>query len=282
LATYPGGLVAFSTHVNTTEIIDASHPNNIQGEVLAIETAVGITPSLATAATAAGWANTATDYGTVTGRLANIEKGIVADSHTQYLRKASDGANTITPAAAANVGLGVTATSGQTANLTEWRNSSGTLVSYINASGQFVGSGVTFANATLNSPTLLSPQEPTTYSATAATGTINFDVLTQAILKYTTNASANFVLNVRGNGSTTFNSTLATGSALTFVFMNTNGSTPYYMTSLSIDGVSQTLKWSGGVAPTSGSATATDVYTITIIKTASATYDLYASFTKFA
>lgn len=282
MSTYPSGLVAFSTHVNTTELIDASHPNNIQGEVLAIETAVGTTPSLATAAVAAGWANTASDYGNVTGRLANIEKGIVADSHTQYLRKASDGTNVVVPAAIGNVGLGITAMSGQTANLQEWKNSAGTVISSINSAGQFVGSAVTFSNSILTYPSLLSPQEPATYSATSASGTINFDTLTQAILKYTSNASANFILNVRGNSGATLNASLTTNSSLTIVFLNTNGTTPYYMTSLNIDGVAQTLKWSGGVAPTSGSASATDVYTITIVKTASAVYDLYASFTKFA
>jgi hypothetical protein len=37
------------------------------------------------------------------------------------------------------VGLAVTATSGQTANLLEIRNSSNTIVNRFNASGQFVG-----------------------------------------------------------------------------------------------------------------------------------------------
>ena len=80
-ASYPSSVKVFPTHVNVTEVIDASHPNIIQAEVSAIESAVGTTPSLATAATASGWANTATDYGTVTGRLANIESGVVADAH---------------------------------------------------------------------------------------------------------------------------------------------------------------------------------------------------------
>jgi hypothetical protein len=86
MASYPSQVATFTTHVNVTEIIDAGHPNAIQNEVIAIESAIGTTPSLATAATASGWANTATDYGTVAARLANIEKGIVADAHPQYLK----------------------------------------------------------------------------------------------------------------------------------------------------------------------------------------------------
>jgi hypothetical protein len=86
MAYYPSSVASFSTHLNITEIIDASHPNSIQTEVVATQTAIGTTPSLATAATATGWANTATDYTTITARLANIEKGIVADAHTQYIK----------------------------------------------------------------------------------------------------------------------------------------------------------------------------------------------------
>ena len=61
-ATYPSSVKTFTTHVNVTEIIDAGHPNAIQDEVVAIENTLGVSPSLATAASASGWANTATDY----------------------------------------------------------------------------------------------------------------------------------------------------------------------------------------------------------------------------
>jgi hypothetical protein len=44
-AQYPTAIVSsFTTHVNQTEIIDASHPNLLQAEVQAIETTLGITP----------------------------------------------------------------------------------------------------------------------------------------------------------------------------------------------------------------------------------------------
>lgn len=85
-ASYPSSVKAFTTHVNVTEVIDAGHPNTLQEEVVAIENTLGTTPSVATAATATGWANTATDYTTVNARLANIEKGVVADAHTQYVK----------------------------------------------------------------------------------------------------------------------------------------------------------------------------------------------------
>jgi hypothetical protein len=44
---YPASIVTtFTNHQNNVDIIDASHPNNLQYEVLAIETTVGITPNL--------------------------------------------------------------------------------------------------------------------------------------------------------------------------------------------------------------------------------------------
>jgi hypothetical protein len=135
---------------------------------------------------------------------------------------------------------------------------------------------------TLSNKVLLSPEERTTVSATAATGTVNFDAVTQGVLYYTTNASANWTLNIRGDSSTTLNSILTTGDAITVVFLNTNGATAYYPTVYQVDGSAVTPKWQGGTAPTAGNASSIDAYSLTIIKTASATFTVLASQTKFA
>ena len=123
--------------------------------------------------------------------------------------------------------------------------------------------------------------ENATVSATAATGTINFDVLTQSVLQYTTNASANWTLNVRGNSSTTLNSLMTTGQSITIVFSAAQGATAYYNKVFQIDGSTVTPKWQGNAAPTSGNTSATDVYTYAIIKTGSGTYNVLASQSKF-
>ena len=129
---------------------------------------------------------------------------------------------------------------------------------------------------TLSRKTLKAPEEFTTISATAATGTINFDLITQGILYYTTNASGNFTLNFRGNGTTTLNSIMTTGEAISAVFLNTNGGTAYYPTAFQIDGSAVTPKWSGGTAPAAGNASSIDSYSFTIIKTGSATFTVLA------
>jgi hypothetical protein len=140
----------------------------------------------------------------------------------------------------------------------------------------------TITGGTSTNPILVSAEERTTVSATAATGTINFDAVTQGVLYYTTNATANFTLNIRGSSSATLNSILATGDAITVVFLNTNGTTAYYPTVYQIDGSAVTPKWQGGTAPTGGTVSSIDAYSLTIIKTASTpSYAVLASQTKF-
>lgn len=127
-----------------------------------------------------------------------------------------------------------------------------------------------------------STSEVVTTSATAATGTIYLDALTQPVLFYTSNSSGNWTINVRGSSSATFNSITSTGSSTTLVFMATNGPTGYYQTGFQIDGTSVTPKWQNASAPASGNANSIDVYTFNIIKTGSATYTVIAAQTRFA
>lgn len=132
---------------------------------------------------------------------------------------------------------------------------------------------------TLTNKKYTSPMELATVSATAATGTINYDALTQGILYYTTNASANFVLNFRASSGATLASKMSVGDSWSFVFLVTNGATAYYPTSIQVDGTvtGVTTKWSGGTAPTAGNASAVDSYSFTIIKTAATpTYTILA------
>jgi hypothetical protein len=146
----------------------------------------------------------------------------------------------------------------------------------------------TLTNKTLTSPVintatatgsiLVAPEERTTVSATAATGTINFDAVTQGVLYYTSNATANWTLNVRGSSGATLNSILATGDAITVAFLVTNGSTAYRHTALTIDGSAQTVLWSGGTAPAAGNASGVDAYSFTIVKIAGTpTYTVFGA-----
>lgn len=123
--------------------------------------------------------------------------------------------------------------------------------------------------------------EPITVSATAATGTINFDVTTQSIVYYTSNASGDWTLNFRGSSGTSLNTLMSTGQAITVTFMATQGATPYVNTAITVDGNSVTPKWQGGETPIYGFASGIDVYTYVIIKTGSATFTVLGSQIQF-
>lgn len=140
----------------------------------------------------------------------------------------------------------------------------------------FVGSSSSAAMKTLNI------KEGATVSATAATGTINFDITTQSVLYYTSNAAGNFTVNFRASSGSSLDSIMSVGESISATFLNTNGGTAYYNSAVTIDGSSVTPKWQGGAAPTSGNASAVDAYTYVIIKTASATFTVLASQTEFA
>jgi len=123
--------------------------------------------------------------------------------------------------------------------------------------------------------------EVITISATAATGTINYDVTTQSVLYYTTDASANWTVNIRGNGTTSLNTLMSTGQALTVVFLVTQGATAYYNNALQIDGSSITPKYQDGTAFISGNVSGIDAYSYTIVKTGSAAFTVLAAKTQF-
>ena len=118
--------------------------------------------------------------------------------------------------------------------------------------------------------------------ASAPSSTTNFNVLAGAVEYYTSNASTNWTLNIRADTVTTLNSTMTTGDSVTIAVLVNNGSTAYYPTAHTIDGNSVTVKWAGGSAPSAGSASSIDAYVYTIIKTASATFTVLGSVTRFA
>ena len=147
----------------------------------------------------------------------------------------------------------------------------------------------TLTNKTLTSPTvnggsitdvvLRGVEEDVNVVASAATGTINFDVATASIWYYTSNATANHTLNFRYSSGTSLNTALAVGDAITLVWMNTNGGTAYYPSTIQIDGNTVTPKVPAAI--TAGNTSSIDVYSFTIIKTANATFTVLETQSKF-
>lgn len=168
--------------------------------------------------------------------------------------------------------------------------SSGTALSAATAGTDYVAPATattftakqTFTGDTANiSSKFVNALEGITISATAATGTINYDVTTQSVLYYTTSASANWTVNFRASSGTSLNTAMATGESVTVVFLVTQGSTAYYNNAVTVDGSSVTPKWQNGSAPTAGNASSIDAYSYTIVKTGSAAFTVFASQVQF-
>ena len=127
--------------------------------------------------------------------------------------------------------------------------------------------------------------EKATITASAPSATTNFDVVTQAIQFYTSNSANSFILNVRGDGSTTLDSMLAVGKSVSLALLVTCSNSTHYMTSIRIDGstTNVTTRWQGAITPSSGNASSVDIYTVTVVKTSAtpASYSVFATQTRF-
>ena len=150
------------------------------------------------------------------------------------------------------------------------------------AANTFTGTQTFSGTSSATAIVLNDAAEVATVSATAATGTINYDITTQSVLYYTSNASANWTVNFRASSGTSLDTLMSTGQSMTVAFLVTNGATAYYNNVVQVDGTATgvTTRWLGG-APTAGNASGIDSYRYLIIKTGSATFTVLASNTQF-
>ena len=164
--------------------------------------------------------------------------------------------------------------------------SAGTLYKYQCASHTVMNGVITWNSpntiSSLTNASVTGLIENANIVASAATGTINIYTQTSSVYYYTSNATANFTLNVAASASATLNNQLITGQSITVTLLNTTGATAYYPTSFTIDGSAVTPKWQSGITPSSGNASSIDVWTYTIIKTGNAAYTVLGSQTRFA
>ena len=134
--------------------------------------------------------------------------------------------------------------------------------------------GGTFASALI---------EKCNYDSTTNFGSAaeyNHDVLTHGnFAYYAQNSAGSWIYNIRGDGSTSLNDIMSVGQSISITYITTQTNTGHYQTSLKIDGSANTPEWQGGTAPSAGTATGFDVYTLTIVKTGDATFKTFAALT---
>lgn len=218
--------------------------------------------------------NTTGTASNVTGTVAVANGGTGATSLTANNIVMGNGTSTVQLIAPGSTGNLITS------NGTTWTSAAPA----ITLAGNNTWTGLqTFAGSATNLDIKLSSAlEAISVIASSASSTINFDVISQSVLYYTGNSSANWTLNIRGNSSTSLTSLMSAGESLTIVFLATNSGTAYRQTSLTIDGNSITPKWLGGSAPSTGNANSIDIYTVTIIKTGVSSFTVLESQSKFA
>ena len=191
--------------------------------------------------------------------------------------------NTVATLGNASIGLGNTTTTVGNLTLTNVTLSSGTSNMTLGNTAVTIGSATTsVGNLALTNVTITTIQEPSNVTATAANATVNMDLLNNAVLYLTSNATGNFTVNFRGTSATSLNNVMSNNTSVSCTVLATQGNTAYYNSALQVDGSSVTPKWQGGTAPTSGNASSVDSYTYVIIKTGSAAFTVLAAQTKFA
>jgi hypothetical protein len=124
--------------------------------------------------------------------------------------------------------------------------------------------------------------EKVNVSTGAANSIPDIDLDTAAVWLFTGASTANWTLNFRASFFTSMNTRLATGQSATVSVLATNTGTAYRPTGFQVDGSNVTVRWQGGTAPSAGNVNSIDVYTFTIVKTASSTYTVLGSQTRFA
>ena len=157
------------------------------------------------------------------------------------------------------------------------------LLTVATVSGNIQGTGNLTALTVNGTTTIQQGVEKITITSSAPSANVNFDVLSNAIQYYTSTMTANVTLNIRGNGSTTFNTFASVGDSVTIAFVTNVGATQYAVTQLQIDGTNITPKWVTGLAaaPNYVQVNSCVTYGYTIIKTAANTYTTLASFTGY-
>ena len=123
--------------------------------------------------------------------------------------------------------------------------------------------------------------EKVTVTSGAPSGNVNIDMSTQSVMYWTGNATGNVSANIRGTATQPLNSLLATGQSVTAVIFLPNGASNFLVTNVYIDNTTVTPAYQGNAGPVLGNSNSMDIYSFTILKTASATYKVFASQTQF-
>jgi hypothetical protein len=151
-----------------------------------------------------------------------------------------------------------------------------------------VTSGKLASNLTLSGITTLSGTgkiqqliEKAVHSGTGLDGLHTLNTDNGAIYYYSSNSSADFQFKITSTNS--LNTDMATHETVTLVAFCTQGTTARKLSAITIDELTSgvTVRWFGGSSYPSGNDSSIDVYTITVVKTGSNQFAVFASQSAF-
>lgn len=153
-----------------------------------------------------------------------------------------------------------------------------------NVTGTFtVGGNTVFSSGTQRTRDIV--EKVNIIPSAISSGTVNVNLIGPAINYYTVSTeAAGWVFNFQGNSTVSTNSYLNVGESVTTTILVTqdNDNDNEYATGYQIDGVTVTPIWQGNVLPSTATDNCTvSSYTFTIVKTASATYTVFASISTY-
>jgi hypothetical protein len=168
-AVYPSSVKPFDPKVDFTQVVVAEHINTLQDEVQSVESYIGTMPHVSAGygPGAGAFTTSTTTWSSLAARVQNLEYGINADVHTQYLKFV--GGDTIQSSNATVVGLTLQGFTSQTADLLRFKNSSGTVLTKVDAAGKL------FVNNQEIKPILMQTTQPDGAALGLPTGTLWID-----------------------------------------------------------------------------------------------------------
>lgn len=105
----------------------------------------------------------------------------------------------------------------------------------------------------------------------------NIDLANGMVHLFTTTETTTSTPNIRIDSSTSLDSVMAVGESIAVTIITTAAAAGY-STQFTIDSAAVTENWIGGAAPVGGGSSGVDIYNLSIIKTASATFTVIANF----
>ena len=250
----------------------------------AISAYICVAPTTGNVPSTAGTVNTT--YWNLVAKGASAASGGTSDGQVQYKSGVGFAATSSLTYDPTNLRLGINTSSPQTTlqvvGVTSLSNL--TVSSPLSLPSSLIVTGITTLGVTTVTDTLRVEEvlEKVNVVAGTANGTSNLDVKTGSVFLFTSNSTATWTHNIRGDASTSLDSFMNVGQSITVVVISKQNSISYYTSSLNIDGSSRTVNWIANSTPSSGQSTAGyDTYTWNIVKTGSNAYVIIASQVRF-